>query len=89
MARSSYKQLNKEADQCGYGTFENWLIQKTFDGNQEYVDFLIDTASLHAIKMVLRDLTSTLGECQEWYSREQVAQVSALAMRIIEKRIKF
>ncbi len=89
MARSSYKQLNKEADQCGYGTFENQLIQLTFSGKDDHVDYLIESASSHAVKMVLLDLTATLGECQKWYSQEQVAKVSELATKIMKRRIKF
>ena len=85
MARSSYKQLNKEADQCGYGTFETQLIKLVFAGKDSDVDFLLGSASCHAKKKVLLDLIRTLGECHEWYSQEQVEKVVGLAIRIVEQ----
>lgn len=85
MARSSYKQLNKEADQCGYGTFETQLIKLVFAGKDGDVDFLLESASCHAKKKVLLDLIRTLGECHDWYTEDQVAKVVGLATKIVEQ----
>ena len=87
MARSSYKQLNKEADQCGYGTFENQLIRLTFEGKSDDVDYLLESASCHAVKKVLLDLIETLGECHQWYSQEQSKKLVGLATKIVEERL--
>ena len=84
MARSSYKQLNREADQCGYGTFETQLIKLTLAGKDDDVEFLLESASCHAKKKVLLDLIRTLGECHEWYTEDQVEKVVELAIKIVE-----
>lgn len=85
--KKTYKQLNKEAQEDGYSTFENRLLQNTFEGNEKAVDLLLASASYNALKAVLVDLIDTLGEGDEWYSKKLVAKIAKLATKIVEERL--
>lgn len=85
--KKPYKQLNKEAQKAGYSTFENRLLQNTFEEKEKAVGLLLASASYNALKMVLVDLINTLGEGDEWYSKKLVSKIATLATKIVEERL--
>jgi hypothetical protein len=87
MARLSYRQLNKEADECGYASFEHRLLVHVLSDRHSDVEFLLDMASHHALKKVLVDLITTLGESKSIYSPTQIQKIVALATKIVEQRL--
>lgn len=85
--RKSYKQLNKEADQQGYGTYENLLLQETFAGRFDIVDFILEHSSRDAVKRVVLDMVITLAERHQFYDIQKKEAALRLVKQIIKERL--